>query len=345
MNCLIPCAGKSSRYETSLPKYLLSMPDGTLMFELAARPFLDAAKRVCFAVLREHDEEFHAGSIISELIPQSEIMVLDEVTRGEAETVQKMLEHFDIDSAFLVKDSDSFFRSIGDYDPEHNFVSVCSARDVRDVKLYNKSFALINDQGYIVGMLEKEIYSEFFSCGGYFFSDPSAFREFFHRHEQVQSGGEFYLSNIIDLMIGDGVVFHPMRCTDYRDWGTHEEWIAYRRSVATFFIDIDGVLYENGSRFWQPRWGENRVFEQVRKKVNDLYNQGNYIVLVTSRPEDLREVTQKQLAGDDVHYHQLVMAVHHGARVLVNDFSPSNPYPSATAINVPRDSGDLASML
>jgi hypothetical protein len=345
MNLLVPCAGRSSRYETRLPKYLLSMPDGRLMFELAVEPFRARAGRVLFAVLREHDEGFHAGDVIREVLPQAEVMVIGEVTRGQAETVELMVEHFGVDGAFLAKDSDSYFVPTSAYDPRWNYVSVCSARKERGVKLYNKSFADINELGYVVGMLEKEISSEFFSCGGYFFSDPGEFADAFRHYEKITTGGGFYLSEIIDLVIEAGGIFHPMQCEGYLDWGTHDDWIAYRQSVATYVLDLDGVVYRNGSRFWNPRWGENEVIPRVGDKVNELFDRGNYIVLMTSRPESFRPATEAQLDRDGVRYHQLVMGVHHGRRVLVNDFSGTNPYPSAVAINTPRDSGDAVDML
>ena len=40
MAVIIPCAGRSSRYPGTRPKYLLTMYDGELMFEKAAKPYL-----------------------------------------------------------------------------------------------------------------------------------------------------------------------------------------------------------------------------------------------------------------------------------------------------------------
>ena len=42
-------------------------------------------------------------------------MIIDEVTRGQADTVVKMLEHFNITDSFLVKDSDSHFEFSSPY--------------------------------------------------------------------------------------------------------------------------------------------------------------------------------------------------------------------------------------
>ena len=345
MNLLVPCAGRSSRFRTRTPKYLLAMPDQRLMFDVAIDPFLKQADRVIFGILREHDENFRASEIIKQFVPDATVVVLDEVTRGQAETVLQMLERADVEGAFLVKDSDSYFNPVEAYDPSRNYISLCSARQVRDVKLYNKSFAKINEQNYVVGMVEKEISSEFFSCGGYFFSEVDDFVTTFHDYERMQVAGEFYLSAIIDLMIRNGHIFHPMICQNYADWGTHEDWVAYRKRTATYIFDLDGVIFKNGTRFWQPRWGENSVIGEARDRVNSLYGAGNYIVLMTSRPDEFREVTERQLRNENISYHQLVMGVYHGTRIVVNDFGPTNPYPASVAINTKRDSGDFVDKL
>ncbi len=345
MNLLVPCAGRSSRYDTARPKYLLAMPDNRLMFEHAAAPVLAGAERVLFAVLREHDEAFEAGRIIQELLPGSEVLVLDEVTRGQAETVLAMLRHFNVQGSFLVKDSDSHFVPLETYDPGRNYVSLVNARETDSVKLYNKSFAVINEQGYIVGTVEKSIASDFFSCGGYYFADAAQFVQSFQEYDRLQFGGEFFLSQIIDHMIERGHLFHPMLCRAYEDWGTHEDWIAYRQRFSTYLFDLDGVIYQNGSPYWHPRWGENDIFPAVAQRINELHEQGNYILIVTSRPEKYRAVTEEQLRRDGLKYHQLVMGVHHGRRVLVNDFGKTNPYPSAVAINTQRDSADFIDKL
>ena len=61
MELLIPCAGKSTRFPTERPKYLLTMPDGKLMIQHTTESLLPEFDRVLFAILREHDEKFHSS--------------------------------------------------------------------------------------------------------------------------------------------------------------------------------------------------------------------------------------------------------------------------------------------
>ena len=344
MELLIPCAGKSTRFPTERPKYLLTMPDGKLMIQHTTESLLPEFDRVLFAILREHDEKFYSSTILKKLFPKCEILILEEVTKGQAETVTKMLEYFDVKNSFLVKDADAYFEISSSYESNKNYISLCNAKKLLNAKLYNKSFADISDQNYIL-RTSLDIISNYFSCGGYFFSEPVAFVENYKQYEKMQIDGEFFISNIIDVMIDEGHIFHPMECTNYEDLGTYEVWKEYRKTKSSYFFDLDGVVYENGSEFWKPKWGENKIFNEAKEKINDLYNSGNQIILVTSRSEEFRDITVKQLKQDGLQYHKLIMGIFHGTRYLVNDYSKSNPFPTAKAINTKRDSCDFVEQI
>jgi len=42
---------------------------------------------------------------------------------------------------------------------------------------------------------------------------------------------------------------------------------------------------------------------------------------------------------------QLIMDLPHSQRILINDFAPTNPFPSAVAISIPRNSASLSGYL
>lgn len=310
------------------------------MLEHAAGWFAGSAERIVIGVLREHDERYGVVRLLRGLFEGSEIVVFDDVTRGQAETVAEMITRARVSGPVLIKDSDSAFVPTREYPASANAVSVCSAREVRGVRLDNKGFARLNEQGQIVATLEKQIASEWFSCGGYWFSDAGEYAQAFTAHMAASDGRECYLSHVIDRMIGEGRAFVPVRCTGYEDWGTEEEWIAYRSRFGTYVIDIDGVLYQNGRRHWAPRWGESEPIAEAIGAVRDLKARGQCVVLMTSRPETFRAATERQLKEDGVPYDQLVMGVLHGTRYVVNDYAGSTPFPAAVAVNTRRNSGD-----
>jgi hypothetical protein len=69
------------------------------------------------------------------------------------------------------------------------------------------------------------------------------------------------------------------------------------------------------------------------------------IILTTSRPEYLKDVTILEMEDKGIPYDHLVMGLPHCQRILINDFAKSNPYPSCSAINITRDSNQLREYL
>ena len=88
------------------------MPDGRLMVEVIVKQFEEKFNRLFFAVLKEHNEKFNSENILKKLFPNSEVLIIDELTRGQADTIVKMIEKFQIEKSFLVKDSDSYFETV-----------------------------------------------------------------------------------------------------------------------------------------------------------------------------------------------------------------------------------------
>jgi histidinol phosphatase-like enzyme len=121
--------------------------------------------------------------------------------------------------------------------------------------------------------------------------------------------------------------------TNYTDLGTQEDFIAYRKKLKNYIVDIDGVLVENGSEFFSPKWENTKQIKENVEKINKLYDEGNYIILMTARKENYKEATKNVLKG--VKYHQLIMGVLHGSRVTINDYSSF--YPTAESINIKRN--------
>ena len=59
MNTLIvPCAGRSSRFPNTKPKFLLTHPDGKLMIEHAIEGIdINKFDQIVITIVKEHDEK------------------------------------------------------------------------------------------------------------------------------------------------------------------------------------------------------------------------------------------------------------------------------------------------
>ena len=111
-NLLIPCAGQSSRPEK--PKWLLTCPNGNLMIqECICGLNLENISTIYISFLKEHIDKYCNGLDIKKLFDclnkKIEIIILNEKTSSQSETVYKMIKYKDIQGSIFIKDCDNYF--------------------------------------------------------------------------------------------------------------------------------------------------------------------------------------------------------------------------------------------
>ena len=105
----------------------------------------------------------------------------------------------------------------------------------------------------------------------------------------------------------------------------------------TIFCDIDGTLFEYRA-FATYRQTFPVTISSVVAYLNQAFDKGHYVVLTTARPEYLRFHTMKELDSVGIQYHQLIMGIARGARILINDNEPGAQC-RAYALGLERDKG------
>ena len=342
MDLIIPAAGKSSRFPNMRPKWLLTQPDGKLMVISAIKGLeLEKFSKIHLIVLREHLEKYKCESGIKKAFEEEglgeklNLVVLDSPTLSQPETVYSALKSEKISGPFFIKDSDNYFQA-----PivDQNSVCTFNLRDMDSVNPGNKSYVSKNEKGFVTNIVEKQIISSEFCCGGYTFKDP---KDFISAYESLKDSENLYLSHLIFYLILEGRVFVTTSAKNYLDWGTLKDWNSYKTKFATIFLDIDGVLVKNSGRYFEPIWGETEAITPNKSIINELYDSGRVeIILTTSRGHDFEDSTRKQLEQHGIKFHRLIMGLMHCRRIIVNDFADSNPYPSCSAINIKRNDKD-----
>ena len=91
MAVIIPCAGKSSRYPNTLPKYLLDLDNGKLMFEKTVEN-LNTKQDIYFIIPHEHQKKFKSKDVILSKKNKKnfKVFTIKKNTNGPAETVYKI---------------------------------------------------------------------------------------------------------------------------------------------------------------------------------------------------------------------------------------------------------------
>jgi hypothetical protein len=330
------------------PKWLLTHPDSGLPMVLESIFGIDISThdKVVLVALKKHEEEFKFCDKLLDIcskfdVKSFDILLLDE-SKSQPHTIAQAINSLNIEGQINCKDTDNYFRS---QVPEGNYVAICSLNDIELVNARNKSYVEFNEQKKLINIVEKNVISNSFCAGLYGFSDAKKFYETFEKYEaEDKNNKNLFVSHII-LMMSESEDFDVIEVKDYIDWGTSTEWNEYRNKFKTYFVDIDGVLVKTSSEYMSPYWGETDGIKENIKRINDLYNTGNRIILTTGRNGKYHKITEEQLTREGVKFSCILYSCGNGQRVIINDFSSSNPYPSCQAINLPRDSNILDQLI
>lgn len=342
---ILPVAGKSSRFPGMRPKWLLTMPDGSLMFEKAISQLtLERFNRIVLVCLQEHLDAYISESNLRKILDGQahkniDLCILQKPTKSQSETVVEAIKISNIKGSIYIKDCDNTFSA--NY-TDGNEITTLRLSEVGLIDAKNKSYLLVDSIGVVTNIVEKQVISNLFCCGGYGFKSSEAFLS---AYDSINQFGEIYISHVVYKMILDGEKFIIEEAKNYIDWGTLREYRHYCKSFITIFCDVDGVILKNGSKFGEVGWKTELISENLNK-LSQLQNEGRlYLVITSSRPESEIEYISYKLLEFGVKVDKYVMGLPHSRRILINDYSPTNPYPSALSINIERDGQNLSKML
>lgn len=333
MEIIMPCAGRSTRFPDMRPKYLLTDYSGELMIKKAAKNFIGKHK-ITIIILKEHDYHHRAYQKVNEAFDgKVRIIVLDKDTDGPAHTAYIGIKKAEIDpdSSILIKDCDGFYET--DL-VEGNAIYVSKLSDNPNIRnAPAKSYTLSNEQRIINTVVEKQIVSNHFCAGGYQFARAGDYCE---AYENLKFGGEIFVSNIIDKMISDGKIFVEADVGNFIDVGTAQDWFEYNNKP-TYFCDIDGTIIETLQDYYDDYTPLRSNIDAIKREIG----RGCKVIFCTARSKEYETITRLMLNDLGFKSCELIMNVHHSKRILINDFANTNRFPSAGAINLPRDSDTL----
>jgi hypothetical protein len=344
---IVPMAGRSSRYPNLRPKWMLTHPgSGRFMaIESIMGMNLEFFDVISFVCLSDHEKKYNFTRGFEKELEEnglgdkSLIMHLDKQTASQSETVAVALEKLGTTGFVLIKDSDNFFNL--EIEDAGNQVAFFDLEQSKKIDPGSKSYIQMDSNGILTNIVEKKVASSLFSVGGYGFEDASEFYNTFNKLSRLESYGEIYISHVIFEMILSGSMFKGVKVDQYKDWGTYEDWIDYIDRYKCIFVDIDGVLLTNTSPHFS-NLGQGSPIEENISLLNSLRSKGQTtIILTTSRSENYRDLTEKELSEKGMGYDRLIMGLPHCQRIIINDFAESNPYPSCFAINLERNSATL----
>jgi hypothetical protein len=347
-NLIIPAAGKSSRFSVGRPKWALTLPNGDLIIEQVLKTIDLNQFEAAYVVVRQSQIDSFTSmeklsGILEKIDEKISLIILNNETKSQSETVYEALKAIKLNGSFFVKDSDNLFKVKWS---GNDALCCVDLHEYPNVTASNKSFILRDPLGKLAEIIEKNIVSNEICCGGYGFSSSTAFMQSFEKLSSVPIGdSELFMSLVVQDMVYDGHQFELIRAEGYLDIGTQSDYDKLKKKAITIFCDIDGVICYNGSKFSEYGWRTDIIKENVDSLLRLQKKMELYLIITTSRPRNEVEYLKKLLAEYGLSVGAWLTDLPHSKRVIINDFANSNKFPTADAINLPRDSNSLSDYL
>ena len=228
MNIIIPMAGAGSRFSQAgfkLPKPLIEV-HGKPMYQWAANSLpLDQAGKLVFIIRQDEFTDQLTDDIAYTYAGYDpDIIVIKNLTRGQAETVFLAANALDLNTSTLIHNADTAFESMTMPDA-NSFGGLVTFESAPDDARW--SFARVDevDTDKVVEVREKQIISRYASTGTYYFNNTEWMLSAIEHQlaEGLTEQGEFYIAPLYNQAIADGHYIELLHCHNFTGLGTPEE--------------------------------------------------------------------------------------------------------------------------
>ena len=225
---VMPMAGRGSRFGTEgvrAPKPLHTLwgrPFFWWATESVKRAF-DVVETI-FVVLQEHVEDFSIEEQIRSVYPDAHFVVVQEVTRGAAETAMIGIDALEFSGPVIVNDTDHAFVASGTESIVERLQGT-SAAALLSFHSTNPaySYARLGGAGEVIGTAEKRVVSTDAIAGAYLFTDSQTYRRAYQGYQAECRYDEVFISGLYDRLIAAGDRVDLYRLQDHISFGTPEE--------------------------------------------------------------------------------------------------------------------------
>ena len=230
VNIVIPMAGLGSRFVKAGytdPKPLIDvLGEPMISWAMKSFDFLSEVKKfqLIYIILKEHDERYDMSKKLKKLFGESiVVIVIDQVTRGQAETVLAAKDYINNYNKLFIYNCDNYstapiWQLITKEDPD-GILPCFKATDPR------YSYARLDEYGYVVETAEKRVISNWASNGMYYFKRGKDFVTAAEVicHQHLAEAGELYVAPCYNQLLLSGKKIKIVEITKNHVLGTPEE--------------------------------------------------------------------------------------------------------------------------
>ena len=227
---IVPMINTSKKYENSVPiEFQYDNKTGKIncikSIEGLKLSYIDTFSRIYFIILSKHEEKYHVSQKIMLSVKNSMLngiecvfTFLDKPTSSQAETIYTEIIRHNIKGPIFIKDADNM--CILNSELKKNSVLVYPLENTPIVDPQHKSYVAIDDQNFVVNIIEKKVVSNLFNCGGYSFNSALDFVEAYEAVQMFEDiTSHMYISHIIYwLILNKKLKFRPIEAVGYEDF-------------------------------------------------------------------------------------------------------------------------------
>ncbi|MCM1404506.1 MAG: glycosyltransferase [Prevotella sp.] len=228
VHLIMPMAGNGSRFSQSGfhdPKPLITI-QGKPFFYWSTMSMLKTQNvlDVTFVILQEHVDQFQIDQQILNYFPQAKIVILPQVLNGAVLTCLQGVMEIDDNYPIIFNDCDHAFQSTA----FETFLQSDAAVDggLLTFKSHENKYSYVkyDDNGAIIGTVEKSVVSDDAICGAYYFRSKDVFCRYAQRYLAHCPYQEFYLSGVFNAMCQDQKVIQKFATDFHLSFGTPQEY-------------------------------------------------------------------------------------------------------------------------
>ena len=227
-------AGKGQRFIDQgfdSPKYLLNINDRSMLeWSIESLP-LEISSKIIFIILSSHEEKYNVVNFIKKKYSEKyslHFYLINEVTRGQAETVLSAWHLISKNERLLIFNIDTSFYS---KTLKGNLLKKCDGLvGTFNSRLKQYSYAkVLNNK--VTETAEKKVISNYALTGLYMFSDPYSFHESATKYLQINktTHNEFYIAPLYNELIEQNKNIIIDEVNDINILGTPEELKIFKK--------------------------------------------------------------------------------------------------------------------
>lgn len=243
IHLIMPMGGAGSRF--SKEGFLLPKP----LIEINKKPFFYWATQsikkyvelqdITFVVLKQHITDFKIDTIIKQYYPQANIIVIEKVLNGAVLTCLEGIKQIkddlpiifnDCDHMFLCKEFNTYCNQ-GEFEENDGALLTFQSNDPKF------SYVKMDNEGNVIGTVEKIVVSNQAICGAYYFKNVAMFKKYAQVYLEECQYNEFFISGIYNVMTNQKKKIVTFPVNEHIPFGTPAEYQIAQRS--TFFRELE----------------------------------------------------------------------------------------------------------